>query len=321
MNEYTKNPTSSLLQSIQIPDKKAVFFGGKGGVGKTTCAVLAALSLCEHHRVLLISTDPAHSLSDSLCIEHESSTHKVSGFPNLTIWEIDANDLYTQFKAKHKEELKHLLDTTNYYDQEDVHQLLDLPLPGVDEIMGLKAVADACASDLYDKVIIDTAPTGHALRLLMMPDTLDHWIKTMSQMRWKYRVVQKTFKGKYTKDDADDLLLSLKRDVVHIRKLLTDPIKSEFVVVLKPEKMVIEETLRMCARLQENQVMVRHLIVNGIMTDTASPFTYEIHKRQKELLKNYQSRLQPYTMLSLPAMPYDVSGIDQLLHMKTYFEK
>ena len=222
---------------------KLILFGGKGGVGKTTCASGAGLYLAkEGFKVLLISTDPAHSLSDSLAQKFGAEIKEVKGIKNLSVLEINAQKALSQFKAGNEKQIKRILNTSTYLDQQDIDALFTLPLPGLDELMGFKTIVDLIDKGEFDKYIVDTAPTGHALRLLTLPGLLDEWIKVMGRMRWKYRYMVETFSGGYKEDEGDDFLLSMKKMVKRIEGLLKDQSRCEFIAVTIPEDMAISET-------------------------------------------------------------------------------
>ena len=137
-----------------------IFLGGKGGVGKTTCALALGLQLAEKGKTLVVSTDPAHSLADSLGLANGEA------LPDRFHWlELDAAAELDRFKQRHEAEIRHLLDTSSYLEEEDINALLDLGIPGLDEIMGFRKVMDVFESGDYQYIVVDTAPTGHSLRL------------------------------------------------------------------------------------------------------------------------------------------------------------
>ena len=156
--------------------------------------------------------------------------------------EINAQKALSQFKAGNEKQIKRILNTSTYLDQQDIDALFTLPLPGLDELMGFKTIVDLIDKGEFDKYIVDTAPTGHALRLLTLPGLLDEWIKVMGRMRWKYRYMVETFSGGYKEDEGDDFLLSMKKMVKRIEGLLKDQSRCEFIAVTIPEDMAISET-------------------------------------------------------------------------------
>ena len=131
------------LTGLKEDALKLILFGGKGGVGKTTCASSAGLYLAkEGFKTLVISTDPAHSLSDSLGQRIGDEIRDVKGVKNLSVLEVNAQKALSKFKIKYENQIKKIFDTSTYLDQEDIDAFLTLPIPGIDEVMGFKAIVD-----------------------------------------------------------------------------------------------------------------------------------------------------------------------------------
>lgn len=297
---------------------RLILFGGKGGVGKTTCAASTALSLArEGFETLVISTDPAHSLSDSLGQKIFDEVKEVDGIENLSALEISAEKAISEFKIEYEAEIRKILDTSTYLDQEDIDTVLSLPIPGVDEVMGFKTIMDLIGEARFDKYIIDTAPTGHAIRLLTMPGLLDEWIKVMARMRWKYRYMVETFTGKYNPDKGDDLLLTMKKTVKGIKDLLKDEERCEFIPVTIPEDMAILETERLVNNLNKYGIKVRQLVVNNVLVlEEACRFCRERWKGQQRYISQIRERFSNLKITIAPLQPVEVKGIDALNNFK-----
>src|SRR3989338_11117065 len=123
-----------VLVEVKKDALKLILFGGKGGVGKTTCASSTGLYLSDKDaKVLVISTDPAHSLSDSLGQKVGDEIREVKGAKNLSALEVSAKKALLQFKVKYEEQIKKIFDTSTYLDEDDVNSILTLPIPGIDE--------------------------------------------------------------------------------------------------------------------------------------------------------------------------------------------
>ncbi|MFZ4547464.1 MAG: ArsA family ATPase, partial [Bacteroidales bacterium] len=146
------------LKGLDNSDLKLVIFGGKGGVGKTSCAIATALALSQNYKTLLISTDPAHSVSDCLEQEIGFKVVKVAGSDKLSAIEVVADEALSVFKAAHHSELKKLLVTSTSFDNEDIDDMLTLSIPGIDEIMSFKTIIDFIDEGEYEKYVVDTAP-------------------------------------------------------------------------------------------------------------------------------------------------------------------
>lgn len=300
------------LTGLKEDALKLILFGGKGGVGKTTCATSTGLYLSEHFKTLLFSTDPAHSLSDSLGQEIGDEIKEVKGVGNLSALEVSAEKALSKFKMEYEYEIKKILDTSTYLDQEDIDSVFALPIPGMDEVMGFKTIVDLIEEAKFEKYIVDTAPTGHALRLLTMPNLLDDWIKVMAKMRWKYRYMVETFAGKYRPDEGDDFLLSMKKTVKRIEALLRDSNRCEFIAVTIPEEMAILETERMLHSLSDYGIRVRQLVVNNVFLSRDCEFCRERRKEQEKYISYIRNKFTDLDIAVVSLQPREVKGIDAL---------
>jgi len=301
------------LTGLKEDALKLILFGGKGGVGKTTCASSAGLYLAkEGFKTLVISTDPAHSLSDSLGQKIGDQIKGVEGVKNLSVLEVNAQKALSQFKVKYEAQIKKIFDTSTYLDQEDIDSIFALPIPGIDEVMGFKTIVDLIEEAKFDKYIVDTAPTGHALRLLTLPELLDEWIKVLAKMRWKYRYMVESFSGKYNPDEGDDFLVEMKKTVKKIEGLLKDQNKCEFIAVTIPEDMAILETERLINNLNKYGIKVRQLAVNNVLELRDCEFCRERSKAQEEYVKQIRRKFSNLKTTIIPLQPREVKGIEAL---------
>ena len=299
------------MDSSSSSFKKMVFMGGKGGVGKTTMSAALAIALSKKGKSILISTDPAHSLSHILEISPSKEITQIED--SLALWELNAPYEYEKFMQRHEDDFKTILDTSTYLDEEDINQFLGMAIPGIDELMGFKSIIDLVNRNEYEYYIIDTAPTGHALRLLLIPEILNEWIKQIASLRWKYRQVQKAFAGKYTPDEGDDMLLELKKSVLKMRKILSESDLSEFIIVCKPEKMVYEETASLRNHLLQHGISINNMIINNVMdSPDESAFCSQVASYQKEWIDRYETEFQEINRVSIPMYPYPLAGINDL---------
>ena len=180
------SPSPSFLEDNR--NLQMLLFGGKGGVGKTTCATAIALQLarCSPKRsLLLVSTDPAHSLQDSLA--------DLTPLPNLTVLELDAQQCLDTFREKNASILEQIASAGTFLDDEDIHRVLTLSLPGADELMAFLEVSAWVESAKYDCIVVDTAPSGHTLRLLEMPAVIRKWLGVLDAFLAKRRYMRKVF--------------------------------------------------------------------------------------------------------------------------------
>lgn len=298
------------MKGLLAEPLKMIFFGGKGGVGKTTWASVTAQYLADNNmNTLLISTDPAHSVSDSLGVEVGDEIRRIEGVKKLSALEISAAKTMSKFKAAYEDELKRIFDTSTYLETDDVDSILALPLPGIDEIMGLKSIVDLIEEGMFEKFVIDTAPTGHALRLLTLPGLLDDWIKVTAKIRWKYRCMVTSFAGKYTPDCADDFLMSMKKAVKNIETLLKDGNRCEFIVVTIPEDMAVRETERLIKSLTQYNMKAKQLIINNVIPVTGEcNFCRQRRDMQDTYIREMTGKFGDMNITMAPLQPREVKG-------------
>jgi arsenite-transporting ATPase len=311
-------PSATFLSN---PDLRFVLFGGKGGTGKTTSAAAAALRFARqrpNRKLLLVSTDPAHSLSDSLACPVGGEIATVAGVPNFFALALDTAALLADFKRRHGPVMQLIASRGTYFDQEDIAGFFELSLPGMDEVMAIIKIMDltsevSSGSPTYDLVILDTAPAGHTIRLLALPAHIEQWIRVMDLMLEKHRWMVQHFRGKYAPDEADRFLLDLGRDVKRVRDLLRDPRTTEFVPVVNPEAMSIAETETLFRALSDCGIPVRSVIVNrlaGAMGDC--PFCQARQQNQAPYLREIAVRFGDYDLVTMPLFPHEVRGVEAL---------
>jgi len=256
-------------------------FGGKGGVGKTTCASSSAIWAAEHGRnTLVISTDPAHSLGDSLGIELPAGVPTpVEGIANLTALEIDPKANMAEYKGltnvNPMEEMGMggmggLMDNMG---MGEIQEFADMTPPGIDEALAFAKVLELIETEHeYDLIVFDTAPTGHTLRFLSLPETLSGWIGKILRLRIKFSKLFGSLKRMFSKaekkeDNTLEVLERMSNAIENGRRDLTDPDKNSFVVVMIPEEMAIAETGRLLNELVKYQIPVSNIIVNQLYQD------------------------------------------------------
>ena len=251
------------------------FVGGKGGVGKTTCAAVFALDSARSRRTLLVTTDPASSLSTALKIDVGSDPAAVRGAKHLHVASLDATRAFERWLLPRRDLLAAIALRGTYLDDEDVARLLKLSLPGIDEVIGLLEItrmAQTGASDArrsatggeFDAVIVDTAPTGHTLRLLAAPALMGRVAGVLDTLQSHHRTVVAALRGGYEADAADSLIAELAREGEALAAMLRDPAASEVAWVTLPEPMALEETADAIASLAAAGIRVRGLIVNRV---------------------------------------------------------
>ena len=309
------------IAGLENNDLKLIIFGGKGGVGKTSCAIATALALSENYKTLLISTDPAHSVSDCLEQQIGFKVVKINDTENLLAIEVVADEALSVFKKEHHGEIKKLFETSANLDNDDIEEMLTLSIPGIDEVMSFKTIIDFIEKGEYDKYVVDTAPTGHALRLVSSPKLLDAWIKVAGKMRWKYRYMITSFSGSYHQDEVDIFLLNLKKTVKRIENLLKDNAKCEFVPVCIPEAMAISETERFLSDLGKFGIIPRQIIVNNVMTSEKCDFCKRRKNSQLKYLQLISERFNHLNKVEVPVFAEEIKGLKSLDQLKQFLFK
>ena len=303
---------------LENKDLKLIIFGGKGGVGKTSCAIATALALSENFKTLLISTDPAHSVSDCLEQQIGFKVTKVAGTANLSAIEVVADEALSVFISEHQSELKKLLETSTNLDNQDIDEMLTLSIPGIDEVMSFKTIIDFIEDGQYDKYVVDTAPTGHALRLISSPRLLDEWIKVAARMRWKYRYMITSFSGSYQPDAVDTFLLGLKKTVKRIENILRDNRICEFIPVCIPESMAIMETGRLLSELGRSEINAKQIIVNNVMVSDGCDFCKSRKAGQLPYLNAIGGTFSNLNKVELPMFSEEIKGLESLQKIKSF---
>ncbi|MDP3023947.1 MAG: ArsA family ATPase [candidate division Zixibacteria bacterium] len=294
---------------------KLILFGGKGGTGKTTSAAASAIHLAQINkdkRILLVSTDPAHSLGDSFDFRVGNQITPIKDAPGLSALEIDASELLEDFKEKHGHAIKRLAGRGTYFDQQDIADFFNLSLPGLDELMAIIKVADILKSNDYDLIILDTAPTGHTIRLLELPDQMLKWIDVLDLMQHKHRYMSKRFTGGYVKDDADEFLEKMSEDVKRVRALLRNSETTEFAPVTIPEPLSINETERLLFILKNHRIPVKSIIVNRIIGGEGCDLCASRRRDQQRHIKEIEEKFKEYNLFKIPLFPKQIRGIDDL---------
>ncbi len=285
-------------------------FGGKGGVGKTTCAAATAIALFPK-KTLIVSTDPAHSLGDCLGREVGDEIARVEQAGNLYALEISAEKALERFRHDSRPQMLRLLETSagiEHLTRRERENLLSLPVPGADEVMGLKRLMDLMEEGMFEKYILDTAPTGHTLRLLSMPKIFDEWINVFYDLRDKHRFHERAFSKP---DRADEFLISLKTSTKKLTNLLRSE-KTEFVVVTAAERLVIEETKDLVSKLRLFGIAVRHLIVNRLFPDLGSDFSRIRRDQEQRLVEEIHNTFGELQIMEVCLQPTEPRGIDKL---------
>ena len=300
-------------------DLRFIFFGGKGGVGKTTTATASALYLARQRpegKVLIVSTDPAHSVGDSFAQAVGDEIVPIKGADNLWARELDTEKILAEYRYLNNSILAEIANRGTLFDQEDIAGFMQLTLPGMDEVMAIREIVELIRSGEYDLVVVDTAPTGHTVRMLQLPSQMRNWVKTLDMMMDKHRYVMRTMVGRYVPDECDRFLEEQKRDVAMVMRMLTNTETTEFVLVTIPEEMAIQESGRLLSTLRKERIPVHNLIVNRIIGGDGLCVPCRRKKaEQAEVLAEIEKRFAAHLCIwPVPRLPSQVRGVEGLTH-------
>ena len=299
------------LGSGKERDTRFIFFSGKGGVGKTSVAAATALSLSRKgKKVLIISTDPAHSLADSFDTKIGGEVTKIE--KNLYAVEIDPKKSMQEYK----EMLSPQLDKISALKGLGLDDTLDMAgmTPGIDEIASFDRFLRYMGSREYDVIVFDTAPTGHTMRLLSLPDVLDSWLGKIIKLRMRLSGltgIVKRFMGS-DEDDKDHTLEKLeemKKRIEEAKRLLSDPHRTSYNIVMIPEAMSIYESQRSVHFLKEVNIPVNKVIVNQLIPENPHcRFCMEKRRLQLSRLSEIESRFPSCRIYELRLFREEVRG-------------
>ena len=325
-------------------DRRIIFVGGKGGVGKTTTAGALGLMAAESGRsTLLVSTDPAHSLGD--VFDTQIGNEETSLGPNLSGLEIDPEAVAESHIATVKMSMKSLVAPKMY---KEIDRQLELARhsPGTMEAALLERMADlmAAARSRFDLLIFDTAPSGHTIRLLSLPEVLGAWSDGMLGHRDRSRKLGELLKvfgrdhsredefgmiggSKEEPDDSRDgrirdILLTRRRKFHRARELLTDPAVTAFLLVLTAERLPILESEKTLDLLKKFNVPVAGMIVNRLLPpDADGDFLRERRLQEDEYRNEIDETFSGLQRIYLHLLPHDVHGVETLREIGKAIER
>ncbi|KAL8426976.1 hypothetical protein Efla_003573 [Eimeria flavescens] len=259
----------SLQELIQTPSLKWIFVGGKGGVGKTTTSCAIAVKLAEHREsVLLLSTDPAHNLSDALTQKFSSTPSLVNGFTNLYAMEIDARQHEaTDFRLPENSDVKAYAQL--------LPELLQA-VPGIDEALSFAELMQSVQTMSYSTIIFDTAPTGHTLRLLGFPDLLERGLAKLAGAKGHLTAAFNLLGAVSGNNNIQAAEFSSKIDSIKavttsVREAFQDPARTTFVCVCIPEFLSLFETERLVQELGKHKIDCSNIVVNQVLMPVGTP--------------------------------------------------
>jgi arsenite/tail-anchored protein-transporting ATPase len=303
-----------------------LFFGGKGGVGKTTCAAATALAASRGgQRVLLVSVDPAHSTSDILETPLADGEREVR--PGLFAIEIDAETEARRYLDDAKQRMAGLF-SPGVLNAAARQIELTASMPGVADVALFDRMSQLIASEAgrFDLVVFDTAPTGHSLRLLRLPELMVTWVEALSARRREARAAGTTAAGESgagggqeTRDPVLEILEARMGRLSEVRAELTRADRVAFVLVLIPERLPIEESARVAHQLEDAGIHLGGIVVNRVLPPEAEGAYFQARKAQERIhLAEIDRRLPAAPRVVVPQFESDVHGLASLERVGRY---
>ncbi|MDI6706828.1 MAG: TRC40/GET3/ArsA family transport-energizing ATPase [Bacillota bacterium] len=311
-----------------LKEKEIVFFGGKGGVGKTTCSSAYSLYLSRKgYRTLVLSTDPAHSLGQIFQVDLGAEPRMLE--KNLYGIEIDPEKESRKYINSIKEQMKGSFSPIII---SQIQQQLDAAYhsPGAEEAAIFDKfieVIDMVGGE-YERVVFDTAPTGHTLRLLSLPELMGGWLQGMIQRRKNINdmmkmasVADKSLAERVKEDPVLDILNRRKESFEKARTFIIDDKRAGFVFVVNAQRLPILETDKAINYLERNGVHVEGVIVNRVMPENIdSDFWRKRKEVEDKYMEEIQERFGDRILYRIPLMEHDISGYESIDSVARIFE-
>lgn len=328
----------------QLSTQPIIFIGGKGGVGKTTtAAALASYYASQQKKTLIVSTDPAHSLGDVLNVR--LNNEKTAITPHLDAIELNPDVIVDAHFAQVESTIKSYANP-DMMPKIREHLRLSKSAPGAQEAAMLESMcqhlitaADAASDKRYEHIIFDTAPTGHTLRLLVLPEMMGAWtdgLLAQQRRQKKLRSVanhldshnQKSSQKDINKKDVPNPFAQKKPDrweqavaVLEKRKalfrqagiLLHDRTKTAIVLVMTADVLPLAETKRAIEQLEESKLTPAAIVINQLIVPTQSDEFWLLRaKRQQRLLQDIENSFSKYPLYPIYLQQTDVRGTEAL---------
>ncbi|KAJ9657965.1 Golgi to ER traffic- protein [Coniosporium apollinis] len=297
-----------------------IFVGGKGGVGKTTTSCSLAIQMAKNRRsVLLISTDPAHNLSDAFNQKFGKDARLVNGFDNLSAMEIDPNGSIQDLLVAGGEGVNEAMEMGG---MGNMMQDLAFSIPGVDEAMSFAEVLKQVKSLSYEVIIFDTAPTGHTLRFLQFPTVMEKALAKLSQLSTQFGPMLNSvigarggLPGGANLDEMLQKMESLRETISEVNTQFKDADMTTFVCVCIPEFLSLYETERLIQELSGYEIDTHAIVVNQLLfPKKGSPCDQcnARRKMQKKYLDQIEELYDEFNVVKMPLLVEEVRGKEKL---------
>ncbi len=284
--------------------KRIILFGGKGGVGKTTCAAASAVHFSRKgERTLVISTDPTPSLADIFELGGTPEGPLAVG-ENLWLWELGMEEIKRMWRRKFGPEVYEVFSAFVDIDYEEFTSFITSVLPGLAEEFMVDHIRELCRRGTYDRILWDTAPMGQTLGLLRTPSMLREHLRPAPRIYSRLRLGERTRRP----------LLEILRqwEILSQQDILFLQEEVEICLVLIPEGLAVRQLERIERELKHYGLRIQRLILNGVILRGSSEFLEEKADQQRVYGSFLKERYSHIPMNEVPWLPYEVKGLNRL---------
>mmetsp|Transcript_8745 Transcript_8745/g.10001 ORF Transcript_8745/g.10001 Transcript_8745/m.10001 type:complete len:375 (+) Transcript_8745:124-1248(+) len=321
--EYFPPTVQNILDQDSL---KWIFVGGKGGVGKTTTSCcLGVLLSAVRESVLIVSTDPAHNLSDAFCQKFTHEPTLVNGFDNLYCMEVESAKMAQDMQPSEAAQAAMGIGGEGLGGLQSMMKDLSGTLPGIDEAMSFTEIMKSVQRMKYSCIVFDTAPTGHTLRLLRFPTTLQTAINKMMDLKSRFGGLFNQVSGMLggnagMQEEMLNKFEETRQTIEQVNTLFSDPDKTTFVCVAIPEFLSVFETERLVQELTKYNIDTHNIVVNQVLHNEGDMCRkMQARKKMQDKYLNQISELyEDFNVTIMPLQDFEVRGGDSLKGFSQY---
>jgi arsenite-transporting ATPase len=304
------------MRDSDFAGNKLIMVGGKGGVGKTTISAALAIHFARSgQKTLLISSDPTPSLSDIFGVEIGEKEKPVKGVANLHGLEISSDVILRRWKERFGPEIHEVISTFSNVDYDFVDYIGGAP--GVEEEYMLNYIMELVESERYERVVWDTAPAGHTLRLLHLPELFLKHLEAAARfyvnLYGAFEKIASTVRLKKSKRTLLQIIEGWKELSQKVLDFICDGKRTAFVIVTIAEALGVRLTERVLKDFDAFHLGVEHLIINHLIQEADCDF----HRQRRAMQRKYVGLLREaygrrIALVEVPLFPYEVRGIRRI---------